>query len=253
MFACPEGSDHGLSNTYYTIAQLKVSTQKKAMKGTIYLRCPTNWAQSSECQSQNWRCSSQTQWGRSSAGNRQTKHQMGGKKKYFNLHTLAYSSLVVKPYSPIPPCIMFTGIVLPQSPPSIPTKSTRARLCVHQPGGRSSLSGVVRGLTSGKQSLANTWRRAVFPHWLSPTTTILHFTLWLGSIPDFRENFWHERLSFIDFTRDEMEMNESGPGATADAFTELVFLGSSCLPACPCPSHGVSACSVPVCSICLHL
>lgn len=56
-----------------------------------------------------------------------------------------------------------------------------------------------QGLTSGKQSLANTWSRAVFPHWLSPTTTILHFTLWLGSMPDFRDDFWHERLSFIDF------------------------------------------------------
>lgn len=105
-------------------------------------------------------------------------------------------------------------------PPSISIKSITGRLCVHQPGVTSSVIGAVRALTSGKQSLANTWRRAVFPHWLSPTTTILHFTLWLGSMPDFRDNFWQERLSFIDFSRDSMEMNKCGPGATDDAFRE---------------------------------
>lgn len=108
----------------------------------------------------------------------------------------------------------------PISPPSISIKNITGRLCVHQPGVTSSVIGAVRALTSGKQSLANTWRRAVFPHWLSPTTTILHFTLWLGSMPDFRDNFWHERLSFIDFSRDSMEMNKCGPGATDDAFRE---------------------------------
>lgn len=53
-------------------------------------------------------------------------------------------------------------------------------------------------LTSGKQSLAKTWSRAVFPHWLSPTTTILHLRLWLGSIPDWRDSFCIDLLSFID-------------------------------------------------------
>ena len=37
-------------------------------------------------------------------------------------------------------------------------------------------------LTSGKLSLANTFNRAVFPHRLSPTTTILHSTLESESI-----------------------------------------------------------------------
>lgn len=62
----------------------------------------------------------------------------------------------------------------------------------------------LRRLTSGKQSLANTWSSAVFPHWLSPTTTILHFTLWLASMLDFREDFWPERLSFIELRSREM-------------------------------------------------
>lgn len=132
------------------------------------------------------------------------------------------------------------------SPPSSSIKSTTARLCVHQPGVTSSVSGVVRGLTSGKQSLANTWRRAVFPHWLSPTTTILHFTLWLGSIPDLRDNFWHERLSFIDFTRDWMEMNESGLGATVNAFTEPPNLSFSALLRVSLPARVPPTVSPPV-------
>ena len=53
-------------------------------------------------------------------------------------------------------------------------------------------------LTSGKQSLAKMWSSAVFPHWLSPTTTILHFTFWLGSMIDLLDNFWLALLSFID-------------------------------------------------------
>lgn len=36
--------------------------------GHNYLRCPTDWARSSACRFQNWRCSFQTRWGRSSAG-----------------------------------------------------------------------------------------------------------------------------------------------------------------------------------------
>lgn len=179
----------------------------EVMKGTIYLRCPTNWAQSSDCQSQNWRCSSQTQWGRSSAGNIQMKHQMGEKVlKPSQSGWLVSSCNALFESHLCPPTMHHVHKHCPPpnlpSPPSSSIKSTTARLCVHQPGVTSSVSGVVRGLTSGKQSLANTWRRAVFPHWLSPTTTILHFTLWLGSIPDLRDNFWHERLSFIDFTRD---------------------------------------------------
>lgn len=177
------------------------------MKSRIYLRCPTNWAQSSECQSQNWRCSSQTQWGHSSAGNTQMKHQMEEKvlqPSQYGLLVSSCSAPVESHLSPIQACIMFTGIVLPQSPPSTPTRSNAARLCVHQPGAARPLNAAALGLTSGKQSLANTWRRAVFPHWLSPTTTILHFTLWLGSIPDFRDNFWDERLSFIDFKWKQM-------------------------------------------------
>ena len=116
----------------------------------------------------------------------------------------------------------------------------------------------LQGLTSGKQSLANTWSRAVFPHWLSPTTTILHFTLWLGSMPDFRDDFWHERLSFIDFPsglsvkimspvlrcrRGVRWSDRCGRGAS-----QLASLLPS-LPASPC----VSACSEPVNAICLYL
>lgn len=61
--------------------------------------------------------------------------------------------------------------------------------------------------TSGKQSFANTWSRAVLPHWLSPTTTILHFTLCVLSIPDFSDGFWQDLLSFIDFPLGSVRKN----------------------------------------------
>lgn len=113
------------------------------------------------------------------------------------------------------------------------------------------MSSRLQGLTSGKQSLANTWSSAVFPHWLSPTTTILHFTLWLGSMLDFRDNFWHGRLSFIDLSR-FLKMSPILGGWVCVNRREAAGLGAS-KPARLLSSPGVSACSEPVNSICLHL
>lgn len=54
--------------------------------------------------------------------------------------------------------------------------------------------------TSGKESLAKTFNKDVFPHWVSPTTTILHFISWWWSIIDLI--FIHCRWTSTRWPRD---------------------------------------------------
>lgn len=75
---------------------------------------------------------------------------------------------------------------------------------------QSSVTWSVIELTSGKQSFANTLRSDVFPHWLSPTTTILHFMscmcsilqeiIYIDSFINPKKDFVRERDSFITYS-----------------------------------------------------
>ena len=79
--ACPQGSQEACLDMsphctrtdlqwHPTMEQARQEGGEGRERGRNYLRCPTNWAQSSECRFQNWLCSSRTRWGRSSAGKR---------------------------------------------------------------------------------------------------------------------------------------------------------------------------------------
>ena len=60
-------------------------------------------------------------------------------------------------------------------------------------------------LTSGYESLAKTWRRAVFPHWASPTTTILQRSNPLLSIAPRVITEWLRAAAHLSFSSRRVE------------------------------------------------